>query len=205
MYHLPILFNQLHHRIVTVFAGAVYFMSCFILMMIVTPLANAEEASSQCPEFLNHNYRLLHSLDKINLCSLYKKKPVLIVNTASHCGFTPQFSELEKLHQKYKDQGLTIIGFASNDFKQEAKNEVKAANICFKKYGVTFTMIAPSLVRGDKANPTFTYLIEKAKAPSWNFNKYLVTKNSVEYFGSRVKPLNSKLEKTIIESLSIQL
>ncbi len=202
MYHLPILFNQLHHRIVTVFTGAVYFMSCFILMMIVTPLANAEEASSQCPEFLNHNYRLLHSLDKINLCSLYKKKPVLIVNTASHCGFTPQFTELEQLHRKYKDQGLTVIGFASNDFKQEAKNEVKAANICFKKYGVTFTMIAPTHIKGEKTNPTFAYLNEKTKAPSWNFNKYFLSGDSVEYFGSQIKPLDSKLENAVIKYLA---
>ncbi len=156
-----------------------------------------------CPAFLDHSYRILHSNEDIHLCSLYKSKPVLIVNTASHCGYTHQFGGLEALYQAYKDKGLVIIGFASNDFMQEAKDEAKAADICFRNFGVTFTMLAPSKVRGKNANPTFQYLAEKTKKPSWNFNKYLVSADGdkVEHFGARAKPLGAKLEGAIQAAL----
>jgi len=128
---------------------------------------------------------------------------MIIINTASHCGFTHQFSSLEKLYQKYKAQGVEVIGFASNDFNQAAKDEASAAGICFKNYGVTFTMIAPTSVKGDKANPTFAHLGQQTKAPSWNFNKYVVggAGTNVEHFGSKEKPLASSLE----DSLKAQL
>jgi glutathione peroxidase len=105
--------------------------------------SHADEAAA-CPVFLNHDFRQLHSDKTINLCENYSGKPLLIVNTASHCGYTKQFGPLESLHQKYKDQGLHIVGFASDDFNQEDKDEAKAAGICYKNYGVTFTMLAPT-------------------------------------------------------------
>ncbi len=127
---------------------------------------------------------------------------MIIVNTASHCGFTRQFGPLEALHMKYKDQGLTIIGFTSNDFRQAAKDEEKAAGVCYKNYGVTFTMLAPTHVKGKKANPTFQHLAKQTRKPSWNFNKYLVNGNNITHYGSRTKPIGDKLEKALHKSLT---
>ncbi len=156
-------------------------------------------AQAACPEYLQGEYRKLHSSSNLDLCELTQDRPVLVVNTASHCGFTSQFEGLEALYQRYKEQGLVVIGFASDDFKQEDASEEKAAEICFVNFGVTFTMLAPTHVRGDKANPLFTALADSASAPAWNFNKYLLDKNGklVEHFGSRVKPSDKALASAI--------
>lgn len=156
-----------------------------------------------CPDFINHSYRKLHSTDSVNLCS-QPAKAWLLVNTASHCGFTPQFKGLEALYQRYKDQGLVVIGFASDDFKQEDDSEAKAADICYLNYGVTFTMLAPTAVRGDDVNPTFKVLAEKSDKPSWNFNKYLVSADGqqVQQFGSRTKPDDADLTAAIEQLLA---
>jgi glutathione peroxidase len=96
---------------------------------------------SACPDYLQGEYRKLHSKKMIDLCEVVKdKKAILVVNTASHCGFTSQFEGLEALNQKYQDKGLVVIGFASDDFKQEDADEEKAADICFVNFGVKFTM-----------------------------------------------------------------
>ena len=116
-------------------------MSKFISLFLLSFSVNA---AATCPEFLNHNLRKLHSQDTVNLCEVAAGKPLLIVNTASHCGYTSQFTGLEQLHEAYKDRGLVVVGFASNDFRQEAKDESEAAAICYKNYGVTFTMMAPT-------------------------------------------------------------
>jgi len=155
-----------------------------------------------CPKWLDTSMRKLHSQETVNFCDDYWGKPMLIVNTASHCGFTKQLKGLEKLHNKYSAEGLAVIGFASDDFYQGAETEAKAAEICYVNYGVTFTMIAQSSVRGKKANKIFTELAEHVGSPSWNFNKYLVKKNGVvaARFGSRTKPDSSKFTSAI-ESL----
>jgi len=160
-------------------------------------------ARAECPEFLDQEYRKLHSSESVNLCSVYKEQPLLIINTASHCGFTPQFEGLEALNKKYKDQGLTLIGFASDDFNQEAKDEEEAATICYKNYGVSFLMLAPTQVKGKNANATFAYLNEQTEMPSWNFTKYLVSSDgtSVERFDTRIEPLDSSLETAVQKSL----
>ena len=170
------------------------------LLTITAPLAFA----SDCPEAFKTDLRKLHSKDTINLCELHKDgKATLIVNTASHCGFTKQFKDLEGLHQKYKGQGLVIIGFPSNDFKQEEKEEADTARVCYQNYGVTFVMAKHANVRGAEAHPTFKYLAQKTKAPSWNFNKYLIDSNGqVQHFGSRTQPIDSKLEKAVVQTLS---
>jgi glutathione peroxidase len=121
------------------------------------------------------------------------------VNTASHCGFTKQFSGLEALHQKYKDRGFEVVGFASDSFKQESDTEEGAAEVCYVNYGVTFTMIAPTPVRGDDANPVFQHLNQAKSAPMWNFNKYLVDRqgNVIEKYGSMTRPEDADLAAAI--------
>src|SRR5262245_65679896 len=99
-------------------------------------LAFAAPSFAECPAYLNQDLQKLRSKETVNICKAYAGKPLLIVNTASHCGFTPQFKELEALHEKYKDQGLVLIGFPSNDFHQEAKTEDEAADVCYINYGV---------------------------------------------------------------------
>lgn len=165
--------------------------------------ANANAAS--CPEYLNVEARKLHSEDNVNLCELTQGKPVLIVNTASNCGFTSQFEGLEALHKQYKDKGLVVIGFPSDDFFQEEKDEAKTADVCFINYGVTFTMVATSPVRGNDANSVFQHLNEKSAAPKWNFYKYLVSADgeTVTQFNSRVKPDSEELKKAIDTQLSL--
>ncbi len=159
-------------------------------------------AFAACPEFLNHSMRKLHSKEEVNFCQAFGNKPMLIVNTASHCGYTPQFEGLEALHKKYKDEGLVVLGFASDDFRQEAQDEASAAKVCYVNYGVTFTMIAPSHVKGEQANPVFQSLNEQSRAPGWNFNKYLVDASGrvIQHFGSNTRP-DSKVLEQAIESL----
>jgi glutathione peroxidase len=153
--------------------------------------ANASAAS--CPDYLNVEARKLHSDDNVNLCELTQGKTVLIVNTASNCGFTSQFEGLEALHKQYKDKGLVVIGFPSDDFFQEEKDEAKTADV------------STSPVRGNDANSVFQHLNEKSTAPKWNFYKYLVSGDgeTVTEFSSRVKPDSEELKKAIDKQLSI--
>ena len=156
-----------------------------------------------CDDFTNVDIRKLRSKELINLCK-FKNKPLLIVNTASNCGFTPQFESLEKLHKTYKDEGLVILGFPSDDFFQEEDNEKETAKVCFINYGVTFPMFATSEVRGSDANPIFKHLNEQTSSPNWNFYKYLVSadRKTILRFNSKVKPDSEKMIKAVENSLS---
>ena len=167
-------------------------------------LTSMQAKADDCPEWKNQEFRQLHSQNTFNLCEKFPKQALLIVNTASHCGFTPQFSGLESLHQRYKQQGLAIVGFASNDFNQAAKSEEKAASICYENFGVSFTMAAPIAVRGNNAHPLFRALAAQTQAPSWNFNKYLVSAdgNTIEYFDSRVSPNSQVMNDRITNVLN---
>jgi glutathione peroxidase len=165
-------------------------------LLVLFPL----KAYSDCPELLQFEAKKLHSSQQINFCERFKDKVLLVVNTASRCGFTPQFKELESLYENYKSQGLEIIGFPSNDFRQEHASEQETASVCFKNYGVSFTMVAPSSIKGPQANGFYQSLITKTgQAPEWNFNKYLISRDTLkmEHFGSSVSPMNSALEATL--------
>ena len=163
----------------------------------------ATPAAHSCPAYLNQDFRKLGSSQKMNICKDFAGKPLLIVNTASHCGFTPQFKGLESTYQKYKARGLVVVGFASDDFNQEDQDEAKAAEICQQNFGVTFTMLSPQHVRGAEANPVFKELAKQTSEPKWNFNKYLVAADGkvAKYFPSNVAPesaeFNSEIEKLL--------
>lgn len=169
------------------------------LMTAALLLSATLATASECPAYLDGEYRQLHTSESVNLCDALAGNHALLVNTASHCGFTPQFKALEALHQEYAPQGLVVMGFASDDFKQAAKSEEEAATICYTNYGVTFTMLAPTAVKGGQANTLFSYLAEQTQAPSWNFNKYLLNGKTgkVQHFGSRVKPDSDTLTAAI--------
>lgn len=162
-------------------------------------------AFAACDAHLQGDYRKLHSTESVSICKLVENKVTLVVNTASHCGFTKQFKGLEALHKQYKDKGLVIVGFASDDFNQEDKDEANAAGICFKNFGVTFTMLAPTHVKGDEANALFKYLGEESGAPKWNFNKYLLGKDGkvIQHFGSLTDPDSGALKKAIDDALAL--
>jgi glutathione peroxidase len=121
----------------------------------------------------------------------YKGKTLLIVNVASKCGNTPQYSELQELHNKYKDK-VVILGFPANNFGgQEPGSNMEIAEFCQKNYGVTFQMFEKISVKGDDTSPLYAWLKEKTGAePTWNFCKYLVKPDgTVKFFNSKVKPL----------------
>jgi glutathione peroxidase len=170
-----------------------------IRLLFASCVLFAGSAMAECPAFLNQDLQKLRSTERVNICKAYAGKPLLIVNTASHCGFTPQFKGLQELHEKYKDQGLVVIGFPSNDFNQEDKDVDKTAEICYINYGVKFTMLSESAVKGDNANPIFKELARQTKAPNWNFNKYLVKPDGtvVQHFDSRTTPDSAEMTQAI--------
>ncbi|MCQ8878923.1 glutathione peroxidase [Pseudoalteromonas shioyasakiensis] len=168
-----------------------------------TEKQSSSASTQRCDDFTNVTLRKLRSKESINLCQ-FKDKPLLIVNTASNCGFTSQFEGLEAVYQKYQAQGLVVLGFPSDDFFQEEDDEKETAKVCYVNYGVTFPMFAPTEVRGSDANPIFKYLNEQTSSPNWNFYKYVVSadRSSVERFNSRTKPDSEKLTNAIEQAIS---
>jgi glutathione peroxidase len=166
-----------------------------VILLMITQFAYA----GSCPEYLNQSFKKLHSDKSLNICEAYAGKALLIVNTASFCGYSPQFAGLEKLHEQYKDKGLVVLGFASDDFNQEAESDKAIADVCFINYGVTFNMFSPVHVKGDKSHTLFKALTRQSKEPAWNFNKYLLDKDGkvVNYFDSNVTPESSALKQAI--------
>lgn len=154
-----------------------------------------------------YNFNALSIDGKEILMSDYKNKVVLIVNTASKCGFTPQFEGLEKLYKQYKDRGFVILGFPCNQFgNQDPKEEGEIKSFCEMNYGVTFPMFSKVDVNGDTAHPIFKWLKSEKSgfivdAIKWNFTKFLVNKNGevVERYGSNKKPedLSEDIEKLL--------
>ena len=156
-----------------------------------------------CSDLLNTEMRVLASSEKVNLCQ-YTDQVVLVVNVASRCGYTYQYSSLQKLYEDYKDNGFVVLGVPSRDFMQEYSDEGDVAEFCSTEYGVDFPMFATSKVRGTKANPLYKKLIaQSGVSPSWNFNKYLVSREGkvISTFGSRVKPDSPELISKIEELL----
>ncbi|WP_371192930.1 glutathione peroxidase [Glaciecola sp. SC05] len=171
-----------------------------VALILAATTANA----NQCPDVLKHMKRKLNSQEVVNLCSEYAGKTVLFVNTASKCGFTPQFEGLEALYTQRKDDGFVVLGFPSNDFAQEYADESKTAEVCELTYGVNFPMFEPISVRGKNADPLYAKLAEQTgKSPKWNFNKYLMDKNgNVTHYGSRTRPDDEDFLKDLNAALA---
>lgn len=134
-------------------------------------------AADACPALLKQTQPRLQDEKPVNLCD-YAGKVVLVVNTASYCGYTTQYKSLEALNAQYRDQGLVVLGFPSNDFSQEPGSDKDIADFCENTFGVKFPMFAKSHVvagGGHSVNPVFVALAQRSgQAPKWNFHKYLV-------------------------------
>ena len=156
-----------------------------------------------CSDLLDTEIRVLDSSETVNLCE-YTNHVVLVVNVASRCGYTYQYSSLQKLYESYKEDDFVVLGVPSRDFMQEYSDEGDVAEFCSTEYGVDFPMFATSKVRGKKANALYKKLIDQSGvSPSWNFNKYLITRDGkvASTFGSKVKPDSPELISKIKELL----
>ena len=177
--------------------------------MVSTAFAQATPASAPastaCPTLLQHQFPRLQDEAPQNLCQ-YAGKVVLVVNTASFCGFTSQYEGLEALYAKYQNKGLVVLGFPSNDFGQQEPGSSKAiADFCFNTYGVKFPMFSKSVVKGAKRNALYEQLFQATKvAPGWNFHKYLIDRRGkvVANYASQVTPDNASLVSAIENALS---
>jgi len=137
--------------------------------------------------------------------SRYRGRVVLVVNTATQCGYTPQFAGLEKLHHSRKREGLVVLGFPANDFAgQEPRSDDEIAEFCEASYGVSFAMFSKTRVTGSGANPLYRSLTTAAGAPEWNFNKYLVDRRGrvVARYGAGTEPDAPELTQRIDTLLS---
>jgi len=161
-------------------------------------------SSETCPTLLNRTVKKLQDESDQSLCQ-YAGKVVLVVNTASYCGFTDQYKGLEELYSKYQDKGLVVLGFPSNDFAQEPDDNKKIADFCYNTYGVKFPMFTKTSVVGAHADPLYAALAEATgKRPGWNFFKYLLDRkgNVVASFPSPVGPNDRKFVAEIEKLLA---
>jgi glutathione peroxidase len=162
--------------------------------------AQTVNAAASCSPLLSQTFPRLQDEVPQSLCQ-YQGKVILAVNTASYCGFTSQYDGLEKVYAKYKDQGLVVLGFPSNDFgQQEPGSNKEIAEFCKNTYDVKFPMFAKSVVSGGNANPFFKMLIAKTgTTPKWNFYKYLIDRNGnvVASYNSMTKPTSTTISNEI--------
>jgi len=165
--------------------------------------ASTAPTPAGCPPILNHSFDRLQDEKPQSLCQ-YAGKVVLVVNTASFCGFTSQYKGLEALNTKYKEQGLVVLGFPSNDFSQESGNNKQIADFCESTFGVKFPMFTKTQVTGDGAAPLFKQLTaQTGQKPRWNFHKYLIGRDGkvIDQFSSMTGPESKSLVGAIEKSL----
>lgn len=161
--------------------------------------------SAMAQGLLDQNYRALAGKTAVNLKEAYGGDVILVVNTASKCGFTPQYEGLEALQRKYAARGFTVLGFPSNDFMgQEPGEEAQIKEFCTLTYGVKFPMFEKVHVKGDEATPLYRELAKATGvSPGWNFHKYLIARDGtvVANFPSKVKPDDAALVAAIEREL----
>ena len=176
--------------------------SLFALLLLLAS-ANVFACDS---DLLDHDFRKLASEDQVNLCEAYEGQVVLVVNTASKCGNTPQYDGLEKLYTQYGEQGLVVVGFPSNDFMgQEPGTEEQIEEFCRLTYGVEFPMFEKTTVKEKNAHPFFAALAaETGTYPKWNFHKFLIGRDgkAISDFSPRTKPYDDGLVAAIETALA---
>jgi len=166
-----------------------------------TGAANAGDASkdaavASCPPLLAHSFPRLQDEKPQSLCE-WQGKVLLVVNTASYCGFTKQYDGLEKLYARLRDRGLVVVGFPTNDFgEQEPGSNREIADFCRLTYGIQFPMFAKTTLKGPQANPFYAELVKRSgTTPKWNFYKYLIDRSGREVvaFSSLTDPDDRRL------------
>jgi len=170
-----------------------------IIQLLLAAVAGlAAPLAWSCSPLLDHKFTSLHG-QPVNLCA-YANRPILVVNTASKCGYTGQFEKLEALNTSYEKRGLVVLGFPSNDFNQELATNREIANFCRLTYAIEFPMIEQGAVTGAKASPFFKQLASAAgEAPQWNFHKYLIAPDGKTVYGFRsaVEPDSPEIMKRL--------
>ena len=179
-------------------ARSIYALLVAALAIFATPTPSIT-SKSPCPAILDHKFANLMD-EPISLCQ-FGGKVLLIVNTASECGYTPQYDGLEKLYRRYRSKGFMVLGFPANDFgAQEPGSNQEIAQFCRVNYGITFPVFAKTPVVGANANPLFKELTAKTgKPPRWNFHKYLLdrTGQPVAVFESAIEPEDRQVTSQI--------
>lgn len=168
-------------------------------LMVTGSLSHGFANAASQDDVLRGNYPRLQDGVLVDLAQ-FKGKTVLVVNTASQCGYTGQYEGLEKLYSKYKSDGLVVLGFPSNSFKQEYSSDQKIADFCKNTYAIEFPMFSAVEVVGPNRAPLYDLLAAKTgQFVRWNFNKYLIGRDGqvLAYFPSQTKPLDSKLEELV--------
>lgn len=167
------------------------------------PGAAAAQEAPACAPLLQHSFLRLQDEKPQSLCQ-YSGKVLVVVNTASFCGFTRQYEGLEALYARYRDRGLVVLGFPSNDFSQESGSNKEIADFCENTFGVKFPMFVKSGVTGKTANPLFRQLADKTgQRPRWNFHKYVVARDGhrVSSFNTATDPKDPAFLKDIEDKL----
>ena len=184
-------------------AGSGVALSLMLALLLPAPTAVAQTAPAiapaSCPVVLQKTFKKLQDESDQSLCQ-YAGKVILVVNTASFCGYTSQYEGLEALYAKYASRGLVVLGFPSNDFSQEPGANKDIADFCFNTYGVKFPMFAKTSVVGKDANPFYVDLARLTnKRPEWNFHKYLLDRSGkpVDSFASVVSPTDRRFVSEI--------
>jgi glutathione peroxidase len=182
-------------------------MNRWIAALLLVGLGGVGAAQAACSDLLKAEFRPLAGKEKASLCSQFEGQVLLVVNTASKCGFTPQYEGLEALHQKFSSQGFAVLGFPSNDFMgQEPGTEAQIQEFCTLTYGVKFPMFEKVSVKQGGAVPFYDELAKQAGGdyPGWNFHKYLIGRDGkvVRDFGSRTRPDDPELVSAIEAALA---
>jgi glutathione peroxidase len=181
-----------HRRSQSLFLAIVIFFTAAAALLAPSISAADEKA---CPSLLHYSAPRLQDESAQDLCQ-YSGRVLLVVNTASKCGYTPQYEALEALYARYAARGLAVLGFPSNDFNQEPGNNKAIADFCFNTYAVKFPMFSKTTVVGPDAHPFYAALRQASgDAPRWNFHKFLVDRSGhvVATFPSAVDPLDARV------------
>lgn len=171
------------------------------IFLIMSLFFSAQLYAKECSALLDVNVKTLNADRVLNLCEEYQGKVLLVVNTASKCAYTNQYDSLETLYKKYKEKGLVVLGFPSNDFgHQEPGTEKEIRDFCSVTYGVEFPMFSKTRVTRYNADPFYRKLAEASGTyPRWNFHKYLIGSDGklVSNYASAIDPLSASIVDAI--------